>query len=455
MNNYLNMTPTELDTNTVMDKLVKKEIWVKEASKRINKCIKQTRRILKRYRIEWAEWLIHRARWKPSNNKWDDSKYINAMQIIKEKYHDYWPTLASEKLFKKHNIIIPVSTLRLQMIKYGIWKPKMQKKEDKQFTARPRKEAQWEMVQYDWSYHLWFEARDWTWYQCLLVAIDDATWKVDAKFALNEWLIETMTFWKEYFLENWKPQSIYLDKFATYKVNYPNATDDKELPTQFNRACISYWVKLIFANTPQAKGRVERVNKTLQDRLVKALREENISNITEANKFLKEVFLPEFNKQFCVEPRSNSNVHLKLRDDEVSKLDQVFSKHISRKIANDFTIKIDNKFYQLYRKKDWGYKLSSWEKVTVEIHLDWSIKISKNWVYIDYKISHDRPKKAFKLYTAPISDSNLESIKQDIINREYQDNINKQFEKQKAKENKKTYFQKNWKVSPFVANCFT
>jgi hypothetical protein len=143
-------------------------------------------------------------------------------------------------------MIIPVSTLRIQMIKAWIWKDKTIKKLPKQFTARPRKDAFWEMVQYDWSYHLWFEWREWTKYQCLLVAIDDATWKVNAKFAKNEWLFETFKFWKEYIELNWKPSSIYLDKFATYKVNYPNATDDKQLPTQFWRACNSLWVKLIW-----------------------------------------------------------------------------------------------------------------------------------------------------------------------------------------------------------------
>ena len=120
------------------------------------------------------------------------------------------------------------------------------------------------MIQYDWSYYLWFEWRNWTEYQCLLIAIDDATWKVTAKFTENEWLIKTFKFWKEYILENWKPKSIYFDKFATYKVNYPNVTDDKQLPTQFWKTCKSLNIDLIFANTPQAKGRIERMNTSRQ-----------------------------------------------------------------------------------------------------------------------------------------------------------------------------------------------
>jgi len=451
MTNYLQMTQKELNINTVMDRLIKKEIRIKEASKLICKSYKQTWRIKKRYILEWSKWIIHKARWKPSNNKWNDWKYRKAIQIIKTNYYDYWPTLSAEKLLEKHNIIIPVSTLRLQMIKNWIWKYKKRKKEIKQFVARPRKEAYWEMVQYDWSYHLWFEWRNWTEYQCLLVSVDDASWKVIAKFALNEWLNETFKFWKEYIKTEGKPKSIYLDKFATYKVNYPNATDDKDLPTQFWRACNQLWIKLIFANTPQAKWRVERMNWTLQDRLVKALREENISNIDTANKFLKEIFLPNFNKKFMVETKSNSNLHLFLRNDENERLDQIFSKHIKRVIANDFTIKIDNKFYQLFRKKDWWYKLKAKDTIIVEKHLNWDIKISKNWIYIDTKKSFERPKRQFKLYTAPISESNLEEMKKDISKKEKQEQI-KQIEKN-INNKKDTYYQKYWKSHPFVANA--
>ena len=410
MTKYLQMTQKELNINTVMDRLIKKELWIKEASKMINKSKRQVIRIKNRYIKKWSAWLIHKARWRPSNNKVNELKYTEPIQIIKNSYPDFWPTLSSEFLAKRHNFFIPISTLRLHMIKAWIWKDKALKKLPKQFTARPRKDSFWEMIQYDWSYHLWFEWRNWTEYQCLLVAIDDATWKVDAKFAKNEWLIETFKFWKEYIEINWKPNSIYLDKFATYKVNYPNATDDKQLPTQFWRTCKGLNIKLIFANTPQAKGRVERMNKTLQDRLVKALRLENINDIESANIFLKKVFLPEFNEQFRVEAKTDSNLHLKLRDDEIWKIDQIFSEFKQRKIANDFTIKFNNKYYQLFREKDCWYMIRPWYSVDVEIHLNWDIKISKLWKYIKYIVSFDRSERVHKLMTAPVYNSNLDLI---------------------------------------------
>jgi len=306
------------------------------------------------------------------------------------------------------------------MIEQQIWKPKKQKKE-KQFTARQRKANYWEMVQYDWSYHLWFEWRNWTEYQCLLVAIDDATWIITAKFAKNEGLIETFKFWKEYIEINWKPKSIYLDKFATYKVNYPNATDDKQLPTQFWRTCKSLDIELIFANTPQAKWRVERMNRTLQKRLVLALREENINDIESANKYLNDIFLPKFNEKFKYEPRNDNNLHLKLRDDEISNLNQYFSQHIERKINNDYCIKFNHDYYQLFRKKEWWYTIRPWYTVIVEIHLNWDLKISKFWKYIEHKKSFERPEKEHKLLTAPIKECNLNlhSEKTNIIKNNY------------------------------------
>jgi len=407
MTNYLKMTQKELDTNTVMDKLIKKELTISEAAKRINKTERHVKRLKKKYKLEWSKWLIHKARWKPSNHQLDTKKYENAIQIIKNKYSDYWPTLSSEALLENHNISVSISTLRRLMIENWIWKAKKQKKET-QFTARQRKANYWEMIQYDWSYHLWFEWRNWTEYQCLLVAIDDATWIITAKFAKNEWLIETFKFWKEYILKNWKPKSIYLDKFATYKVNYPNATDDKQLPTQFWATCKSLNIDLIFANTPQAKGRVERMNKTLQDRLVKALRLENISDIDSANKYLNEVFLPKFNEKFKYEARSENDLHLELNDIEKNNLNQYFSRKTERTVNNDYCIKFNNEYYQLFRSKKSWYIIKPKSIVVIEEHLDWSIKISRFWKYIYYEKSFDRPERQYKLLTAPLNESNLD-----------------------------------------------
>lgn len=450
-NKLLHMTLKEINIISVMKKLKNKEIWIKEASNQINKSERQIKRLKKQYILHWESWMTHKLRWKISNHKIDENKYNNALIIIKDKYLDYWPTLSAEKLAENHSIFIPIPTLRLVMINNWLWKSKPRKSNLKQFSARERKENFWEMIQYDWSYHLWFDDINWSEKQCLLVAVDDATWEVTAKFAKNEWLFETFTFWKEYIITKWKPQSIYLDKFATYKVNYPNATDDKQLPTKFWRVCELLWIKLIFANSPQAKWRVERMNKTLQNRLVKELKENNIHDIDSANKFLNEVFLPKFNVKFNKHARWNYNLHTQLSKVELDNINQIFADTYDRKIANDFTISFQNKYYQLYRNKNKSYMIKPWNIVTVEIHLNWEIHISKNWDYIDSKASFDRPERKYKLLTAPLSDDDINFQKNNIISIEK----SLKFETEnKDSSNLDTYYQKHKKVHPFVANCF-
>lgn len=449
-----NMTLKEINIKQVMDKLLSREITEQEASKIICKSLRQTQRIKKKYKEEWITWLIHKLRGKAWNHKYDESKYSNALEIIKEKYIDYWPTLASEKLEENYKIKISVPTLRQEMIRVWFWKAKTRKKTEKQYTKRERKENYGEMVQYDWSYHQWFEWRNETWYQCLLVSVDDATNELNAKFAINEWLTETFKYWKEYAETKWKPLSIYLDKFATYKINYPTATDDKELTTQFWRACKTIWVNLIFANSPQAKWRVERMNQTLQDRLVKELRENNISDMETANKFLKEVFLPKFNKKFMYKANKDWNLHMQLNALETEKIDQFFSEHKERKISNDYTIQFENKYYQLYRTKEKLYMIKPWEKVTVEKHLNNEIKISKNWIYILTKVLNEKPEKLWQLFTAPISDEDIESKRKEALEKQEKEKQEQKIEKERLKETNLTYFQKNWKSHPFVSWLF-
>jgi len=181
---------------------------------------------------------------------------------------------------------------------------------------------------------------------CLLLAVDDATWEATAKFDKSEWIVPTFNFWKEYIEEKWKPRWIYLDKFATYKINHPNATNDKELPTQFWKACKTLWIGLIFAHSAEWKWRVERMNYTLQDRLVKELRLAGIATIEEANKFLKE-YIPKFNAKFSVVPQRNQNLHKKLSADIKEKMPQIFSIQNGRKINNDYTIMFKTQYFQL------------------------------------------------------------------------------------------------------------
>jgi len=352
MTNYLQMTNKDLDIKSILDKVLNKEITNIKAWELLWLSKRQIIRKKQKYKLEWAKWLIHKARWRASNHKHDPTNYEEIIKLSRGKYYDYNITHFCEKLEEKHNIKISIPTLRNELIRNCLHKVKKRKLK-KQLEKRQRRANYWDLIQYDWSYHKWLENRNWWEELCLLLAVDDATWKATAKFDKSEWIVPTFNFWKEYIKEKWKPRWIYLDKFATYKINHPNATNDKELPTQFWRACQNLWIKLIFANSAEWKWRVERMNYTFQDRLVKEMREVNICDINSANEFLKEVFLPKFNSKFELEAREKANLHIILSKDEKESFNQIFSKHSKRKLKNDFTIAFKNNYYQLYRNKDW------------------------------------------------------------------------------------------------------
>ena len=154
-------------------------------------------------------------------------------------------------------------------------------------------------------------------------------------------------------LLNWVPHSIYLDKFSTYKVNHPKATDTKKLRTHFDKGMRKLGSKLISAHSPEAKWRVEKCNATLQDRLVWELRLAKISTVEEANKFIKEVYISKFNKQFWVKAQKKGNMRRKLTEDEIKNLKWIFSKESLRSLGRDYIIQYKNKFYQIADSKDY------------------------------------------------------------------------------------------------------
>ncbi len=446
MTNYLKMTNKDLDTKKIMDKLLECEITNIKAWEILWLSKRQIIRKKKKYKLEWINWLIHKARWRPSNHKHDPTKYKEIIKLRKEKYYDYNIIHFREKLLEKHNIKIAYWTLRNELINNLLFKVKKRKIKP-QREKRERRANCWDLIQYDWSYHKWLEDRNWWEELCLLLAVDDATWKATAKFDKSEGIVPTFNFWKEYIKENWKPRWIYLDKFATYKINHPNATNDKELPTQFWRVCKTLWIQLIFANSAEWKWRVERMNYTLQDRLVKEMREVNICDINDANKFLKEVFLPHFNAKFSIEARELSNLHISLSKDERRHLNQMFSKQSKRKLKNDFTIAFKNNNYQLYRNKHLrSVTLHKWDIITVEEHLDWKVYFSKKWKNFVSKKLNKKRKSRYTLPLAPINNNNFKEMK-DEIDKLYK--INK-IKKENERKNKKSYFEIHWKPHPWM-----
>lgn len=181
MTNYLQMTTRDILIKEIIDKLLNKQITNKKAWELLWLWERQIIRKKQKYKSEWIRWLIHKSRWKISNHKHDPTKYEEIITLRKEKYNDYNIIHFREKLEEKHEIKISYCTLRNELILNWLLKVK-RRKIKQEFQQRPRKENYWELVQYDWAYHKWLENRNWWEELCLLVKVDDATWKVNAKF---------------------------------------------------------------------------------------------------------------------------------------------------------------------------------------------------------------------------------------------------------------------------------
>ena len=311
------------------------------ASKLLDLSRRQTIRIRKRYRLHGASGLVSKRRGNPSNNRIIESIRSKVLELVGAAYTGFGPTFLREKLIENHDITVSKETLRQLMIANGSWEAKRGKKA-RIHQQRERRSQLGELVQIDGSPHDWFEGRREK--CCLLVFIDDATGRIlQLRFEETEttegYFRAMLGYIKQYGL----PMSLYSDKHGIFRVNMPETIHEGE--TQFKRAMDNLGVELIYANSAQAKGRVERVNKTLQDRLVKELRLAGISDIETANKFLPE-FAKKHNQKFAVEPKSKSDAHrqLQLSDEE---LNLIFSIQNERTVSKNLELSYNNVVYQI------------------------------------------------------------------------------------------------------------
>ena len=386
---YLTMTPKEINRFNIITKLLDKEINGTYAAELLKLSVRQVKRIKVRVKKHGPKALIHGNRYKQGNRAMPDQERKTIARLIKKHYSDFKPRFASEKLEKNHSIKRDPKTIRKVMIEEDLWKPR--KKKRKEYHCwRERKASLGEMLQFDGSYHAWFEGRGPR--CCLLAAIDDATGiPIKAQFNIDEGVFPVFTFWKEYVEKHGKPLSIYLDKFSTYRMNQKVAIENHETKTQFQRAMNQLDIEPITAHSAEAKGRIERLFNTLQDRLIKEMRLRNISTMEAANKFLEEEFLQDYKAKFAVEPRSNINLHRTLNPEERRQLSSIFSKQSTRTVRNDFTISYNNQWHQLLEEQP--VTIRKQDKIIVEEWLNGSVNLSLRGRYLNSKIITERPKK--------------------------------------------------------------
>src|SRR5713101_2992580 len=302
---------------------------------------RQIFRLLRTFRSTGPHGLASRRRGRPSNRRYPDDIRSLALSIVRERYADFGPTLAAEKLAEVHALSLSRETLRQWMVAEGLWLDRKARLRPVH-QPRPRRDCLGELVQLDGSEHWWFEDRG---PQCtLLVYIDDATGRLmQLKLVETESTFDYFRATREYLEMHGKPVAFYSDKHGVFRVNATGATQGDGM-TQFGRALHALNIDIVCANTPQAKGRVERANKTLQDRLVKELRLQGISTIAAGNQLLPG-FLADYNARFGTEPRNPKNLHrpLSAGDD----LTDVFAWREERTVSNSLTLQYDKVLFLL------------------------------------------------------------------------------------------------------------
>jgi len=375
------MSQKEANRYDIIQRVIKREIKTTEATEILNLTDRQIRRLKEKVKKEGIRGVIHAGRGKPSSKKIPDKERKKIVKIIKEKYWDFGPTFATEKLEENHKIKRDPKTIRTIMIEEEVWKSRKKKKSEYR-SWRQRRSSFGELQQYDGSYEYWFEDRAQK--CCLIASIDDATSRITfAKFGEHEGVEPTFNFWQQYLQKLGKPLAIYVDKFSTYSMNSKLAKENPDTLTQFERAMSTLQIEVIKANSSQAKGRVERLFKTLQDRLIKELRLNNISTIKEANEFLEKIFIPKFNARFSVEPRAKTNLHKKVTKFEKDSFPSIFCRQYERTIRNDYTVSYKNIWYQLEETQ--AVAMFSGEIIKVEERFSGDIYFRLRGKYLNYK----------------------------------------------------------------------
>ena len=371
----------ELKRLHIVKKVFEGVIKQVEAGEILGLSERQIRRLVKEVRKEGDRGIAHKSRGKASNRAIAREIKAKAIGLYREKYKGFGPTLLSEKLLELEGIKISDETLRNWLIETGDWEKVRKSRTHRQW--RERKHYFGEMVQMDGSHHDWLEGRGSE--LVLMGYIDDATNTVFARFYDYEGTIPAMESFKHYIEKYGIPMSVYLDRHSTYKSTGKPTIEDElanKMPkSQFERALEELGVRVIHAYSPQAKGRIERLFKTLQDRLVKEMRLKGIKTKDEANEFLKH-YLRLHNERFSIKPAKEGDLHRGIPEDV--DIDRILCIKTKRTLRNDFTISHDGNLYQITERVHG-------KEVIVEERIDGSMLITYDNRRLKFKEITSRP----------------------------------------------------------------
>jgi hypothetical protein len=332
----LRMSVTDRVRLDAMGRVTRGELTVVAAAGLMGISLRQARRVWKRFRAEGDGGLVHRLRGRASNRRLGEEVRARAVKLHQERYADFGPTLACEKLAADEGLALSPNTLTALLKERGLWARR--RRRGRHRKRRERRSSFGSMLQVDGSHHDWFEGRAG---RCvLMVIIDDASNRTYARFYPAETTVAAFDAVGRWVKLHGLPRSLYADRHSIYRDE-----GRPEEPTQFGRAMTELGVELILAHSPQAKGRVERRHAVFQDRLVKELRLRGISDMRQANALLDEVFLADLNRRYAVEPADGQDLHRAL--DPGVRLDEVLCVREERVVGLDWCVRWDNRWLQI------------------------------------------------------------------------------------------------------------
>lgn len=367
------MSQKDRDRVVVLHQVREGQISMSEAARRVGLGVRQMRRVVRRFEAAGDASVIHGLRGRRSNSALKAGVREVALRLARDPlYRDFGPTLLSEHLARDPAIgRVHPATLRLWMIAAGLWSPVRQGKRHRK--RRERRAAYGELVLMDTSIHRWLEDRSQE--EIVLIAlIDDATSRLHARFFRRDTGAANRQILVDYLRAHGRMGALYTDRASHFDAHFRagarKAQDEPPAITLIRRAVEGVGIKLILALSPQAKGRVERLFKTLQDRLVKELRIARINSLDAANRFLAEVFLPSWETRFTVEPREAADAHRPLPEDV--DLLRIFAETDERVIRADFTFRFCNQHFQI-EQPDAEPQMPG-TRVTIEQRLDGTVR---------------------------------------------------------------------------------